>query len=127
MVSTLRQHIAQQYSYARTAHLLSVLPSRKLGAERQRRKIVKPLYHVHSFKKIIEAHDSMNASLQRSCKDILRLLYHDSSNKNRIECRDSMVSTLRQHIAQQYSYVRQLTPLSVLPSQAQAWGRKATS
>ena len=69
MVLTLRQRIAAQYSYARPARFAVrfALPA-KAGAKRQRRKIVEPLYHVHSSENKSEAHDSMNASLQQSCR-----------------------------------------------------------
>ena len=48
---------------------------------RQRRKIVKLLYHDASFGNTIERHDSMNASLQQRCR-IVRLLYHNYTAEN---------------------------------------------
>ena len=44
---------------------------------RQRRKIVEPLYHVHSFEDKIEAHDSLVPTLRQRRK-IVEPLYHGS-------------------------------------------------
>ena len=61
---------------------------------RQRRKIVRSLYHVHSSKNRIEAHDSI-VPTSRQRRLILELLYHDVSFEYRIKRHDSMNVSLQ--------------------------------